>query len=274
MKIRIKNGTATIEGYVNAVERFSKTLSDKKGKFIEMIKPKVFERALEKNKEVLTLLNHDYDRVLAKTSDNTCELVEDNIGLRAKVQITDEEVIEKAEKGKLRGWSFGFKVRKLDSNVNKDGLEERTIRELELFEVSIIDDKYVPAYYGTSIEMRGDEEEIIEYRFTKEEVDVEAEEKEAHEEKKNLTYNEKSELLRKKLKEENKDEEVWINDFDDNYIYANFYKENQTYKIPYTIKDDEAQLDFANKVKIKLQYVEERADTYKYRNRADRLKMK
>ena len=146
MKIQIRNGTAIIEGYVNAVERFSKVLYDTRGKFIERIMPNVFSKALERNKDVLTLLNHDYNRVLARTSDGTAILTEDNIGLRAKIQVTDAELIDKAKAGKLRGWSFGFRANKQERSTNDAGLEERTIRELELIEVSVLDDKKSPAY--------------------------------------------------------------------------------------------------------------------------------
>jgi len=164
MKIQIRNGTATIEGYVNAVERFSKVLYDTRGKFIERIMPNVFARALERNKDVLTLLNHDYDRVIARTGDGTAELCEDNIGLRAKIQVTDKELLDKAKKGQLKGWSFGFRAIKQERNANSEGLEERTIRELELIEVSVLDNKKSPAYIGTSIELRDDETFVIEYR--------------------------------------------------------------------------------------------------------------
>ena len=164
MKIRIRNETATIEGYVNAVERFSKVLYDTRGKFIEKIMPNAFAKALEKNSDVLALLNHDYDRVIARTGYGTATLYEDNIGLHAKIEVSDKELIEKAKEGKLQGWSFGFRSIKEDRNKNKDGLEERTIRELEIFEVSVLDDKKNPAYYGTSIEMRDDETFVIEYR--------------------------------------------------------------------------------------------------------------
>ena len=52
------------------------------------------------------------------------ELYEDNIGLRAIVEITDSDVIEKAKKKKLRGWSFGFSCNKDEEVINKNGLRE------------------------------------------------------------------------------------------------------------------------------------------------------
>ena len=48
MKIEVRNDKVIIDGYVNAVDRFSKILYDKKGQFIEKILPTVFRRALEK----------------------------------------------------------------------------------------------------------------------------------------------------------------------------------------------------------------------------------
>ena len=199
MKIQIRNdGTAIIEGYVNAIERFSKPLYDTKGKFIERIMPTVFQKALDSNKDILTLLNHDHEKILARTGDGTANLKEDNIGLKASVQVRDETVIDKARNGKLRGWSFGFIVNKEERVVNTEGMEERTIRELELLEISIIDDKRSPAYYGTSIEMREDDTRVIEYRI---ETDVEIELiEEQTESLKDLTYKNRNRLNRLKIK--------------------------------------------------------------------------
>ena len=165
MDIQIRENKVIIDGYVNSVERFSKILSDKNGKFIEKIMPTVFQRAIEKNDSIKVLLNHNYDRELANTKDGTAELYEDNIGLRAKVEITDEEVIEDAKNNKLRGWSFGFICKKKDEKTNENGIIERTVRDIDLMEVSILNSKKVPAYVGTSIEMRDGEVREIEFRY-------------------------------------------------------------------------------------------------------------
>ena len=61
MKIEVRNDKVIIDGYVNAVDRFSKILYDKRGQFVEKIMPSVFRRALEKNDAIKVLLNHDYD---------------------------------------------------------------------------------------------------------------------------------------------------------------------------------------------------------------------
>lgn len=164
MRMEVRDNKIIIDGYVNAVERTSKVLYDTRGQFIEKIRSGVFQRALEKTDNVKVLLDHEYDRELADTKSGKAKLYEDNIGLRAIVEIDDAEVIKKAKEKKLRGWSFGFLCNKEDRKTNEDGIEERTVRDIDLLEVSIIDDRKYPAYIGTSIEVRDDKVNLIEYR--------------------------------------------------------------------------------------------------------------
>ena len=164
MRVEVRNNKIIIDGYVNAVERASKVLYDTRGEFIEKIRSGVFQKALERADNVDVLLDHEHDRKLADTKSGKAKLYEDNIGLRAIVEIEDAEVIQKARENKLRGWSFGFFCNKEDRKTNEDGIEERTVRDLDLLEVSIIDDKKYPAYIGTSIEMRDDKVKVVEYR--------------------------------------------------------------------------------------------------------------
>ena len=157
MRVEVRNDSVFISGYVNAVERLSKpireTLHGKIRTFLERIKAGVFHNALKKNNNVLVLLNHDANRVLASTEDGSAVLAEDNIGLRAEITITDKEVVQKARNGKLSGWSFGFIAN--DDEITTEGKDEiRTVTDMELLEVSILDDTKAPAYYGTSIEAR------------------------------------------------------------------------------------------------------------------------
>ena len=163
MRIEIRNGSVLIDGYVNAVARDSRPIPSPGGKFIEQIVPKTFERALGKTMNVDLLLNHDKNRKLGSTSENNLQLFEDNIGLRAICTVTDAEVIEKAKNKQLRGWSFGFYSDK-DRWEEKDGVKRRFIDEMELTEVSIIDNTRTPAYVATSIETREDKEVIKETR--------------------------------------------------------------------------------------------------------------
>lgn len=173
MKISLRSESVVIEGYVNAVDRYSRPLFEGAiGKFVERILPSVFKRALAKSHDVKVLLNHDYDRELATTADGTAKLYEDNVGLRAVVTITDAEVVEKARQGKLVGWSFGFEALDDERRTNDEGVVERTIKELDLHEVSIIDDTMLPAYVGTSIEARTVNDKTIETRVQADDVEI------------------------------------------------------------------------------------------------------
>ncbi len=165
MRIEIRNDSVLLDGYVNAVARDSRPMLNENGeKFVEQICPKTFQRAIEKNDDILCLLNHEPSRVLGSTKRGNIELFEDNIGLRAICKITDGEVIEKAKQNKLRGWSFGFESLKEHEEPLNDGICRRFIDEMNLVEVSIIDEQKIPCYVGTSIETRADKSSKLEYR--------------------------------------------------------------------------------------------------------------
>jgi len=173
MKVEIREDSVLIDGYVNAVERDSKVLHNAKGPFVEKIKAGAFQRSLDRAKRtgynVKVLLNHDYSKELTSTRDATTKIYEDNIGLRCKCEIRDADVVKKAREGKLTGWSFGFiKIR--DSWEMENEMSHRELRELELKEVSILDDRKVPAYSGTSIETRDDD--LIEVRAMEDTVET------------------------------------------------------------------------------------------------------
>lgn len=161
MRIELRSDSVLIEGYVNAVARDSRPMRDRKtGKrFVEQIVPGAFQRALKHN-EVDLLLNHDKSRNLGSTKTNLT-LYEDSIGLRARAEITDPEVIQKAREKKLRGWSFGFYERDASEEELPNGMNRRYVEDLELLEVSIIDERKLPVYEGTSIETRADGEVLL-----------------------------------------------------------------------------------------------------------------
>ena len=139
-------------------------LNESGEKFVEQITPKAFQRAVEKNDNILCLLNHEPSRKLGSTKDGNIELFEDNIGLRAICEISDSEVIEKAKNNKLRGWSFGFEAVKEHEETARENLKRRFIDEMNLFEVSVIDEQKIPCYEGTSIETRAEKQIKTEYR--------------------------------------------------------------------------------------------------------------
>ena len=185
MQIRVKEDSVELEGYVNAIERNSKPLRSRIGRFVERVCKGAFKRSIERNNDIRLLENHNPDRVLASTADGSLELKEDNIGLHARATVTDPTAVQKAKNGDYIGWSFGF-------YDTPDGVEERIdeetklplrkLRDLELREVSILDKTRNPAYEGTLVAVRSDEEYMyysdpIEDMEIREEVPKQAEEK-------------------------------------------------------------------------------------------------
>lgn len=153
------NGTVHIEGYVNAIERESRTLRDTNGMpFNEMIMEGTFERAIDNAEKIDLMVDHE--RVIGDTNTNL-ELHEDAIGLRASLDTDDPDVVEHADS--LRGWSFGFRdaVATLEQRSDKPCL--RRITDLILDEVSLIVNK-IPAYAGTIAECRDDKCTVKEQR--------------------------------------------------------------------------------------------------------------
>ena len=162
MRINLREDSVELEGYVNAVERSSKTLTDRIGNFVERICAGAFKRALKRGNNVHILLNHDWNRDLGSTEQGNLELEEDNIGLRVRATITDPDVIEKARNGELVGWSFGFEDREVENGI-EGGVFLRLVKDLFLHEVSVLDNTKQPAYAGTQVYARSinGEEHII-----------------------------------------------------------------------------------------------------------------
>lgn len=157
MEVRIKDDSVEIDGYVNAIERKSKPLNSRIGKFVERIKKGAFKRAIERNDNIRILLNHDWNKDLGGTKDGNLELTEDNIGLRARAIIQDPDVIKEARNGDLVGWSFGFSDRDVDTH-EEEGMTTRDVKDLDLYEVSLLDRTKTPAYDGTLVSVRADDD--------------------------------------------------------------------------------------------------------------------
>lgn len=164
MQIEIRSSNeAVISGYVNAVERDSRIMPKGKGatavrSFVERVRAGTFDKAIKRGTPIELRFNHD--KIIGDTTSNL-ELYEDNIGLYARAIISDTQVIEKAQRGELRGWSFGFIAE--GETWDKEGeIDGRTLEDIDLKEVSILDK--TPAYFGTSVEVREEESNVFETR--------------------------------------------------------------------------------------------------------------
>lgn len=197
MRIELRSDSVVLDGYVNVTQRESRELSSPQGKFVEQIKPRTFERALQKADSVDLLFNHDTNRKLGSTKEGNLDLREDNIGLRATATVTDTEIMDKAKKGELRGWSFAFSAIKDAWEKRADGMQKRTVEELDLYEVSILD--VTPAYIATSIEARGEEVNVLTETRTEDfEAKIEDNSSKTEDKTKNPEETKKQEETRKK----------------------------------------------------------------------------
>lgn len=134
-----------IEGYAAVFN--SKTSIG--GWFDEVIEPGAFSRSLSDNGDIRALFNHNWDNVLGRTKSQTLELREDEKGLNFKVELPDTSVARdltiSMERGDINQCSFGFFITDEEWNYNVEPAL-RTIKEVELFEISIVS---IPAYDDT-----------------------------------------------------------------------------------------------------------------------------
>lgn len=166
MKIELRSSeTIHVEGYVNAVGRDSRPLPSPRGRFVEQVAPGTFERACSIHKPALM---HNHQRALSAEA----EFREDNIGLHISADIHDADIAAIARRGELRGWSFGFSVNPGGEvwDDNAQPYARRTLSDISLSEVSLIDSSMTPCYVGTSVEVRGDT--VTETRSIEDTVDI------------------------------------------------------------------------------------------------------
>ena len=186
MKIIIRADHVHIEGYVNAVERLSKPITERLGTFRERISAGTFKKALKRAEDVRILLNHDEDRDLGGIKDGNLKLEEDAIGLRAEADIFDKDVIKDAKAGNLVGWSFGFFP--IDTrDTSEDGMPIKELHDIDLREVSLLNRKHTPAYDGPLVAVRSnDEKMIIGESMMAEEMDIREDETKADDQEESI----------------------------------------------------------------------------------------
>lgn len=164
MKVEIRaDGKAHISGYVNVTEKKSRPVVTPRGKVIEEIEPRAFEKAIERAGNITVTVDHDNSHVYASTEEGTLTLYEDAIGLHADVLIEDPALIEIARQGKIKGWSFGMYNVVDEVEQRAEELPVRRIKALDLDHVTLVVNKR-PVYSATSVEVRADAEIDVETR--------------------------------------------------------------------------------------------------------------
>lgn len=163
MEIEVRAGEARITGYVNVTEKKSRPVMTKEGRVIEEIEPRAFQAAIDSAGDISVTVDHDSTHVYASTQAGTLKLYEDEIGLHADVLIKDKTLIELAQKGKIRGWSFGMYNVQDELEQRADDLPIRHVKSLSLDHITLVVNK-VPIYSATSLELRADSEIEMETR--------------------------------------------------------------------------------------------------------------
>lgn len=156
MKIEVRSDCVHISGYVNVPGRKSRPVMTPRGKVIEVIEQRAFQRAIDAAPNgVRMLLDHNPARILADTKSGTLTAKEDEIGLKAEATITDEQVIEGAREGKLKGWSFNMKNVKDRMEERAEGMPVRHVESFDMDEITLSMNSN-PVYSATSIEVRAE----------------------------------------------------------------------------------------------------------------------
>ncbi len=123
------------------------------GDFTETIAPGAFRQALQDNKDILALVDHDSARVIGRTRSGSLKLSEDEHGLKFSVEVPNtqdgNDVLELARRGDLGGMSFGFLIPEDGENWNGN---TRTLTRVALLEISVV--SAWPAYDGTTVTAR------------------------------------------------------------------------------------------------------------------------
>lgn len=152
--------TRSIEGYFavyNSNYEIAPGLS-------ESIAPGAFSRTL--SGDVRALINHDTTLVVGRTKAGTLQLRDDAHGLWGHVDINPNDgdannAWERVKRGDVDQCSIGFDIRSEDTDIREDGSIHWTIRDVDLWEVSICT---FPAYEETNISARTAQRDSIRKR--------------------------------------------------------------------------------------------------------------
>ena len=151
------SGAALLVGYA-AVFRSQTTIA---GAWVEEVAPTAFDKTLadiaEGRADVVLVIDHDPQQLLARTRSGTLKLSKDSHGLKVEATLPDtqlgRDIAELVRRGDAYGMSFSFLPRK-DGETWQGN--RRTLRDVELFDVSVV--RTAPAYSATEVSVRAKQE--------------------------------------------------------------------------------------------------------------------
>lgn len=120
----------------------------------ESVAPGAFGNTL--GEDIRALVDHETRLVLGRNKAGTLELREDSHGLWGKIRINPEDtdamnLYNRVKRGDVDQCSFGFDILKEDTELREDGSVHWTLREVRLYEVSVVT---FPAYEDTGVSAR------------------------------------------------------------------------------------------------------------------------
>lgn len=130
----------------------------------ESVAPGAFRNSMQNDVRALT--NHNTTLVLGRTTAGTLKLLEDAVGLYGEITINPKDsdavnTYERVKRGDVSQCSFGFRITEESTEIRKDGSVHWTIRDVDLFEVSVCT---FPAYEETNVKARSAERAEIQER--------------------------------------------------------------------------------------------------------------
>ena len=144
----------TLEGYAAVFDEWT-DINDYEGSFRERIAPGAFKRTLGQRMPVLQFDHGSHPLIGSIPLGRITSIVEDSHGLRVKARLSDNWLVEPVRDairdGAISGMSFRFRVVDDNWTRTKNGIAERTIREVELYEVGPV---VFPAYEQTTVGVR------------------------------------------------------------------------------------------------------------------------
>ena len=153
------DGKRIVSGYAVVFNSLSELMQKDGIVFREIIKPEAITQEVIDNSDILCLLNHNEEKVLARSNKGkgTLKLQLDEKGVSFEFELPNsplgEEVEEGIKRGDLSFCSFSFTIAEGGDNweIQQDGTYLRTITDIkQLFDVSIV---WHPAYEETNVEV-------------------------------------------------------------------------------------------------------------------------
>ena len=155
LETREENGERIIEGYAALYDNETNI-----GPFKESISRGAFENVLDN--DVRALINHDPSLVLGRTSSGTLELTTDDVGLKYRVKLGNQQyatdLYESIQRGDISQSSFAFTIK--DQTWSEDRSSRSVDEVAQLLDVSPVT---YPAYKEATVLAR-EEEQVKEIR--------------------------------------------------------------------------------------------------------------